>query len=205
MLSSAAVKDIGAGTSAGIVSVLVCHPLDTIRVRLQTAPSGRFSGVADVVRQTVRSEGPLALYKGMAFPLAAQGLQKATMFVSFGLARRFMLEKGVAAPGQPLPLSAVFLCGSFAGVCNTLVANPFELGQLAAAFRAEAPALEFSGAECSLCLSVLCCSHLLQFAIVCRCNTRATGPTRSTPGRSTRRDRSSAPPACAPCGLDCGP
>lgn len=129
MLSPAALKDIAAGTSAGIVSVVVCHPLDTIRVRLQTAPAGRFTGVADVVRQTLAKEGPRALYKGMAMPLLAQGAQKATMFYAFGTARRWILEANAAAgrPAGPLPIWQLALCGSFAGVCNTLVANPFEL------------------------------------------------------------------------------
>lgn len=129
MLSTAALKDIAAGTSAGLVSVVVCHPLDTIRVRLQTAPAGRFTGVADVVRQTIKSEGPLAFYKGMAMPLMAQGAQKATMFFSFGYARRWILEANAAEgkPAGPLPIWQLALCGSFAGLCNTLVANPFEL------------------------------------------------------------------------------
>jgi solute carrier family 25 carnitine/acylcarnitine transporter 20/29 len=123
---SPAAKDLLAGTSAGVVSVLVCHPLDTIRVRLQTAPAGRFTGVGDVVRQTIRGEGARALYKGIASPLLAQGLQKATMFFSFGLAKRTLAGDGAGA-GQTLPLPHLFLCGSFAGMANSLVASPFEL------------------------------------------------------------------------------
>ena len=70
-------------------------------------------------------------------PLVAQGFQKATMFFSFGMARRFMLEQNAARAGPPggpqlvapgpLPLWQLFLCGSFAGVANSVVANPFEL------------------------------------------------------------------------------
>lgn len=117
------------GTSAGLVSVLVCHPLDTIRVRLQTAPKGRFTGISDVVAQTIRHEGPRALYKGIVSPLVAQALMKATMFVSFGRAKRFMMERNQQSghPTALLPLWQLYLCGSFAGMCNATVANPFEL------------------------------------------------------------------------------
>jgi len=56
VVSTPASRDIVAGTAAGIVSVLACHPLDTVRVRLQTAPTGRFSGGIDVLRQTIANE-----------------------------------------------------------------------------------------------------------------------------------------------------
>jgi solute carrier family 25 carnitine/acylcarnitine transporter 20/29 len=124
----AALKDIAAGTAAGLVSVLACHPLDTLRVRLQTAPSGRFTGALDVLAQTVKREGARALYKGMAMPLLAQGVQKATMFYSFGMARRTIIQYSHTNPAAgPLPIWQLGLCGSFAGVCNAVVANPFEL------------------------------------------------------------------------------
>jgi len=126
-MANAAVNDIAAGTAAGVVSVLACHPLDTLRVRMQTAPSGRFTGVFDVLSTTVRREGVRALYKGLSMPLLAQGVQKATMFYSFGAARRWMIERGAAGAGGPLPIACVALCGSFAGMCNAVVASPFEL------------------------------------------------------------------------------
>ena len=42
------------------------------RTRLQTSSSNQFKGAFDVVAKTVKSEGPLALYKGLASPLLAQ-------------------------------------------------------------------------------------------------------------------------------------
>ena len=45
--------------------VLVGHPFDTIKVRLQTDGADgqpkRFTGVVDAVKQTVRKEGPRGL------------------------------------------------------------------------------------------------------------------------------------------------
>lgn len=57
------------GSFGGLAQVLVGQPLDTIKTRAQTAPRGAFKGPLDILQQTVRREGVLALYKGMASPL----------------------------------------------------------------------------------------------------------------------------------------
>lgn len=69
-------KNLIAGSCAGCASLLACHPLDTVRTRLQTTGGSQFSGAIDCFVKTVRGEGALALYKGMAFPFAAQGVYK---------------------------------------------------------------------------------------------------------------------------------
>ena len=71
------------GTAGGMASILAVHPLDTVRTRLQAAPAGAYRGAWHCARVTVRREGPLALYKGLAWPLAAQGLYKAVIRVDF--------------------------------------------------------------------------------------------------------------------------
>jgi hypothetical protein len=73
---------------------------------------------------------------------------KATMFVSFGRAKRFMLERNAAAGASgPLPLWQLFLCGSFAGMCNSAVANPFELvrNRLQVQYQREIAASQYKG------------------------------------------------------------
>ena len=93
-------KDLLAGTCSGVASILVCHPLDTVRVRMQTAEAGRFKGVGDVFASTIRNEGVRGLYKGMSAPLLSQGIQKATMFFVFGGATRFFQRRANPNP-QP--------------------------------------------------------------------------------------------------------
>ena len=115
------------------MSLLVCHPLDTVRVRLQTTSASRFTGPLDVVRQTAQREGLLGFYKGMATPLLSQALQKATMFFAFGGAKRQLGPLLLGPPAQPAlppalpPLPFVALCGGIAGGANALVAAPIEL------------------------------------------------------------------------------
>jgi hypothetical protein len=61
-------KSFLAGGFGGVCLVVVGHPLDTIKVRLQTmdvAPGQKppFSGALDCARQTVAKEGFAALYR----------------------------------------------------------------------------------------------------------------------------------------------
>lgn len=50
-------RSLAAGGVGGICAVVVGHPFDLVKVRLQTAEKGVYSGAADVVRKTVAREG----------------------------------------------------------------------------------------------------------------------------------------------------
>lgn len=125
---SPAARDILSGTVAGIASIIVCHPLDTLRVRMQTTNAARFTGLADVLSKTVSHEGVLALWKGLSVPLFAQGIQKATMFYGSGVARRTLVHYySPSSPNTLPPLTLTAICGAVGGVSNAIVATPIEL------------------------------------------------------------------------------
>lgn len=46
-----------AGGVGGVCAVIVGHPFDLVKVRLQTAERGIYTGAIDVVRKTVAREG----------------------------------------------------------------------------------------------------------------------------------------------------
>lgn len=46
-----------AGGVGGICAVVVGHPFDLVKVRLQTAEKGVYSGAMDVVKRTIAREG----------------------------------------------------------------------------------------------------------------------------------------------------
>lgn len=56
-----AIKDIIAGSVRGVAQVVVGHPLDTIKVRLQTQTHTRFTGVIDCFWKTLTTEGVYTL------------------------------------------------------------------------------------------------------------------------------------------------
>ena len=68
--SVSSLRDFAAGGVGGICAVLVGHPFDLVKVRLQTAEKGVYSGALDVVRKTVAREGAVrGLYAGVSAPL----------------------------------------------------------------------------------------------------------------------------------------
>lgn len=59
-----------AGGVGGVCAVVVGHPFDLVKVRLQTAEKGVYSGAMDVVRKTVAREGlARGMYAGVSAPL----------------------------------------------------------------------------------------------------------------------------------------
>lgn len=62
-------RSLASGGVGGVCAVLVGHPFDLVKVRLQTAESGVYKGALDVVRQTVAREGAKGLYRGVSAPL----------------------------------------------------------------------------------------------------------------------------------------
>lgn len=52
-------RSLAAGGVGGVCAVLVGHPFDLVKVRLQTAERGVYAGAIDVVRKTVAREGLL--------------------------------------------------------------------------------------------------------------------------------------------------
>lgn len=52
-------RDLVAGGVGGICAVVVGHPFDLVKVRLQTAEKGVYTGAMDVVRKTIAREGPI--------------------------------------------------------------------------------------------------------------------------------------------------
>ena len=50
-------RSLAAGGVGGVCAVVVGHPFDLVKVRLQTADKGVYNGAVDVVRKTVAREG----------------------------------------------------------------------------------------------------------------------------------------------------
>lgn len=68
--SASSLRDFVAGGVGGICAVLVGHPFDLVKVRLQTAEKGVYSGAIDAARKTIVREGPIrGLYAGVSAPL----------------------------------------------------------------------------------------------------------------------------------------
>ncbi len=55
--TAAQLRSFAAGGAGGVCAVVVGHPFDLVKVRMQTAAQGVYSGAIDVVKKTVAREG----------------------------------------------------------------------------------------------------------------------------------------------------
>jgi len=122
--------DFVVGWVGGIALVLVGHGFDTTKVKMQ---SGLVEGGAlAVVRQTLATEGIRGLYRGVSSPLVGVAALNATVFVSFGSARRWFdslyRSQNPSLPSNALlPASYVYSAGAVAGIATAFVEGPVDL------------------------------------------------------------------------------
>lgn len=119
--------DIVSGTAGGLAQVLAGHPLDTIKVRLQTqqpGPDGKmpFAGMLDCGKKTFAKEGMSGLYKGAASPLLGAMAHNAGVFFSYGQAKKL-----TGADVMGAPLHTFLMAGSLASIPITIVETPVDL------------------------------------------------------------------------------
>ncbi|KAH8671140.1 carrier protein YMC2 [Xylariales sp. PMI_506] len=91
-------KGFVAGVFSGIAKLAVGHPFDTVKVRLQTTDSSRFSGPLQCVAQTIRNEGVRGLYKGATPPLVGWMFMDSIMLGSLTVYRRVLAENVFLPP-----------------------------------------------------------------------------------------------------------
>ncbi|KAI2513824.1 hypothetical protein MHU86_607 [Fragilaria crotonensis] len=111
--------DLFAGGVAGSMSVIVGHPFDTIKVRLQTSSSATMASSL--------SGGFGSLFRGMAAPLSTAAMVNAVIFGAYGTSSRWWdLYFPLKLDHEHDPWYKSFVCGSFAGFCQALVICPME-------------------------------------------------------------------------------
>lgn len=110
-----------AGWISGAVGLVVGHPLDTIKVRLQT--QSVYRGICDCVVKTYTHEGFRGFLKGMSFPVLSVALSNAVVFGSYSNALDYLTPSRHSSS----PLTAVFMAGCFSGLTQLFVTAPIDL------------------------------------------------------------------------------
>ncbi|CAI0418585.1 unnamed protein product [Linum tenue] len=122
-------KDLAAGTVGGAAQLVVGHPFDTIKVKLQSQPvplpgqPPKYAGAFDAVKQTIAAEGAGGLYKGMGAPLATVAAFNAVLFTVRGQMEALLRSE----PGATLTIGQQVICGAGAGLAVSILACPTEL------------------------------------------------------------------------------
>jgi len=128
MAETSPAKGFVAGGFGGMCLVLVGHPLDTMKVRLQTMPKPApgqlpiYSGTFDCARKIFLKEGVRGFYKGMAAPLTGVSPIFAISFFGFNVGKSIQQNK----PDDPLTYPQLFLAGMVSGVFSTGIMAPGE-------------------------------------------------------------------------------
>ncbi|KAI1848476.1 hypothetical protein JX265_008742 [Neoarthrinium moseri] len=117
-----------AGGGAGMMEALVCHPLDTIKVRMQLSrrarqPGAPKRGFIKTGAEIVKRETPLGLYKGLGAVLTGIVPKMAIRFTSFEAYKQMLADGNGVVTGK-----ATFLAGLAAGVTEAVaVVTPMEV------------------------------------------------------------------------------
>lgn len=123
-----ALNDLIAGGVAGSASVIVGHPFDTIKVRLQTSTTS-----GSIFQMASQFGGVTSLYRGMAAPLVSASAINAIIFSSYATSSRYWDEHFASQQefeeeqetGHDSWQKA-FCCGAFAGLVQCVIICPTE-------------------------------------------------------------------------------
>jgi len=111
-----------------MMEALVCHPLDTIKVRMQLSrrarqPGAKRLGFLGTGAQIIRRETPLGLYKGLGAVLTGIIPKMAIRFTSYEWYKQLLANKEGKISGR-----GTFLAGLLAGITEAVaVVTPMEV------------------------------------------------------------------------------
>ncbi|ROV94433.1 hypothetical protein VSDG_05886 [Cytospora chrysosperma] len=118
-----------AGGGAGMMEALACHPLDTIKVRMQLSRRGRVPGspkrgFIGTGVHIVQRETPLGLYKGLGAVMTGIIPKMAIRFTSFEAYKQMLADSSTGGVSG----GSTFMAGLAAGVTEAVaVVTPMEV------------------------------------------------------------------------------
>ncbi|KAJ9196304.1 hypothetical protein DTO166G4_6686 [Paecilomyces variotii] len=126
----AQIRSFAAGGVGGVCAVVIGHPFDLVKVRMQTAQKGVYSGAMDVVRKTIAREGlARGLYAGVSAPLVGVTPMFAVSFWGYDLGKTIvsnMSEVPVKNGTPQYSIGQISAAGFFSAIPMTLITAPFE-------------------------------------------------------------------------------
>ncbi|KNC76436.1 hypothetical protein SARC_11064 [Sphaeroforma arctica JP610] len=120
-----------AGGAGGVCLVFTGHPLDTVKVKIQTmtvvkGQAPMYSGTMDCINQTIKSDGFKGLYKGMAAPILGVTPMYALCFFGFGVGQKIFCKEDSFTNLNQENLGRIALAGATSGLFTTPILAPGE-------------------------------------------------------------------------------
>lgn len=128
--AASGLRSLAAGGVGGICAVVVGHPFDLVKVRMQTAEKGVYSGAMDVVRKTIAREGlRRGLYAGVSAPLVGVTPMFAVSFWGYDMGKKLVEATTTVEVKNNTPqytIGQISSAGFFSAIPMTLITAPFE-------------------------------------------------------------------------------
>ncbi|TCD69892.1 hypothetical protein EIP91_005716 [Steccherinum ochraceum] len=119
-------KSFVAGGVGGVAAVLVGHPFDLTKTRLQTAAPGTYNGAIDVVKKTLARDGATGLYRGVIPPLLGVTPIFAVSFWAYDMSKLLIYKFTPNRTSDQLSLGEYAAAGFMSAIPATLVTAPVE-------------------------------------------------------------------------------
>ncbi|KAI1436482.1 mitochondrial carrier domain-containing protein [Xylaria sp. CBS 124048] len=122
-------RSFAAGGFGGICAVVVGHPFDLVKVRMQTAEKGVYSSAIDVVRKSIARDGlRRGLYAGVSAPLVGVTPMFAVSFWGYDLGKQIVTTLSPPPPSShgTLSIAQISTAGFFSAIPMTAITAPFE-------------------------------------------------------------------------------
>lgn len=132
--SDSALKSFISGGVGGACCVLVGHPLDLVKVRMQTATTSGNMSVFGMLSTTFRMEGVTGLYRGVSAPLFAVTPMFAVSFWSYDIGQRMvkscgqwgMTEEEKSQQSYSFSMKEICMAGAISAIPTTGIMAPSE-------------------------------------------------------------------------------
>lgn len=144
---------------------MVGHPLDLVKVRMQTGGASVGSSVFGMLSNTLKTQGVRGLYRGVSAPLTAVTPMFAVSFWSYDMGQRIVKAYGQqgmsAAEGEAYQLSMAEICmaGAMSAIPTTGIMAPSE--RIKCLLQVQASEVE-KGGKVKYTGMVDCARHLLK-------------------------------------------
>ena len=123
---------LGPGAMFGITSVMVGHPFDTIKTRMQAMPGFESRSMIRSFVKTVHDQGIRGLYRGALFPLLGSGIYRSTQFAAYEAVYTYMDSPfgKYQIPGTFGLENRVIVGGLGGGTIRAIIETPLEYAKI---------------------------------------------------------------------------
>ncbi|KAF8578741.1 mitochondrial carrier [Ramaria rubella] len=139
------IKAFVAGGFGGVSAVLVGHPFDLTKTRLQTAEAGVYTGALDVVKKAIARDGVTGLYRGVVPPLLGVTPIFAISFWAYDMSKKLIYATTPNRKSSSLSITELAAAGFLSAVPTTLVTAPVERAKVLLQVQGQGTGAKYTG------------------------------------------------------------